>query len=182
MEGWVNRTNPNPQQNGRRGHRVCSTWGNNHFALLRLLCNPLINSLLLLSIFYPASHQICGDLLHEHHPPAILLPISRLFLAAWLSQMQFSPLEMLPACSRHDQFLSLETSAWKHSLQVAILGQILRSLWSPVPFLHLMTPNKLCIYVFVLLHPSLMLDIERLEWRNHFYFVYQYKSGDCHSS
>ena len=77
-----------------------------------ILCNPMINPLLLLSFSQPASHQVCGDLLCGHQPPATLLSISRLSLAPKPSQMQFSLLGMLPVhSSGQGRLLILATTA-----------------------------------------------------------------------
>lgn len=138
-----------------------------------LLCNPTINPLLL-SLLYPIHRlsNLCGPTLKTPFSSHVA-PYHQTFLPPGLLRCDFLCLECsLPTLGRACS-LSLKPQLESISSKQAtlLLYRSYRSPWSLGPFLHLMTPNRFSIYVFVLFHPSPMPDIEMPEWRNQFCFI-----------
>lgn len=108
MKDQVNKTNPSPQWHGMRVWQL----KNQLFCSWRQpLCNPTIETLLLLSFIHPARHQICGYLFCGHCLPTILSPLSRL---SFVLQPAFPyAKKMLPA--PHMAGLSLRSQLKSHS-------------------------------------------------------------------
>lgn len=112
MKDQVNKTNPSPQWHGMRVWQL----KNQLFCSWRQpLCNPTIETLLLLSFIHPARHQICGYLFCGHCLPTILSPLSRLSFVlqpAFPYAKKMLPAPHMAGLSLRSQLIPLSGHHW----------------------------------------------------------------------